>query len=337
MLLSLEKVGINIMAYQKITFKQALKRIFSFLFKEDADPKNDQPDTSGEEKGKIVTCSRCNEKMAVQNNLSGIFIRTTIYKCEKCGMIKEYQYNLETNELMKEINIYDKFTHSSSSYMEVVNMLSYNEYAIDRLWEVCGCICYPVLMKTEFSDNVDLVFIRVEDDLSRNVIEAFLIDTNMVGKVQVRKSDDFSYFMCPYLNKLPHSSFIYASTPIERNPNIAYVAPIRYRHRISSNSQNSYVHELYIIEDFPIQSFGIEIFVKFCTFDDTEIPIKELIGRIDLKNIIMGNDINMSEGYYIQNSRMSKINIYSMSSNKFTEEERRHFYKSIKEFFDVAT
>ena len=316
----------------QITIGQALKRIFSFMFK------SEEPITTATKNDEeFVHCPKCDSPMAIIHQLPADFLSMLIYKCPKCGTVKEFQYNNENGKLMKEVTIYDRFTHSSSAYMEILDELTYNEFAIDRLWEVCGNLCYPMLIKTEFSNNVDLVFIQVEEDLSRNTIDAFLVtETNMIGKVQVRKTDDFSYFLNPYLHKLPHSTFIYASTPVEKNTNISYVSPIRYRHKISNGLESNSIHELYIIEDFPVQSYGIELFVKFYSTRDTdEIPIKELLQHVDAKNIIYGTEINTHDGFYIQNSRLSKINMYSLTVN-ISKEERMHFYDSITKFFELV-
>ena len=316
----------------QITIGQALKRIFSFMFKSEEEPEQSKLETSDE----FVHCPKCNSEMAIIHQLPADFLSVLIYKCPKCGTLQEFQYNNANGKLMKEITIYDRYTHTSSAYMEVIDELNYNEFALDRLWEVCGSLCYPMLVKTEFSDNVDLVFIRVEDDLSRNTVDAFLVtDTNMIGKVQVRKSSDFSYFLNPYLHKLPHSTFVYASTPIEKNPNISYVSPIRYRHKISEGSESNSIHELYIVEDFPIQSYGLELFVKFYTTREDDIPIKELLSHVDAKSIIYGSEINTHDGFYIQNSRLSKINMYSLTAN-ISLDERKHFYDSIIKFFDLV-
>jgi transcription elongation factor Elf1 len=322
-----------------VTISEALKDTLSFFFggSKEEESKDTEEEMRDNPDGLELTCPRCKAKLFMVNQLVSEFLTMVIYRCPECGVTKEVQFDQENGNLMKDVTIYNQFAHSSSSYMEIINECNYNEFALDRLWEVSGTLCYPVLMKTQFSDNVDLVFIRVQDDLSHNSVDGYIVTdgSNMLGKVKVQKTDVFSYFLNPYLYRLPHSTFMYASTPIQSNENIAAVSPIRYRFKVSS-MKNSYLCELSIIEDFPVQSFGVELFVKFGSFTDlSNTALIKIIKLIDINSIIMGKDpvVDDSEGIFIQQQWVHKINLYSSSARFLTKELREHFCGSIKKFF----
>jgi transcription elongation factor Elf1 len=329
-----------ILGKKHVTISEALKYTFSFFFggKDETEDKKDENEGIRDNPDNMeLSCPRCRAKLFMVNQLVSEFLTMIIYRCPDCGVTKEVQFNQDTGELMKDVTIYNQFAHSSSAYMELINECKYNEFALDRLWEISGKLCYPVLMKTQFSENVDLVFINVQDDLSRNSVDGYIVTdgSNMLGKVRVQKTDVFSYFMNPYLYRLPHSTFMYASTPIQSNENIAAVSPLRYRFKVTS-MKNSYLCELSIIEDFPVQSFGVEVFVKFgCFTDMSKVPIIKIIKLVDIDSIIMGKDpvVDESEGIFIQQQWVHKINLYSSSARFLSKELREHFCESIKKFF----
>jgi hypothetical protein len=88
-----------------------------------------------------------------------------------------------------------------------------------------------------------------------------------------------------------------------------------------------------------VQSFGIEVFVKFGSFTDLEnTHIIEVIKLIDLKSIILGKEqhIDDNEGIFIKYQRLNKINLYSYTGKHITKDLREHFYESIVNFFTVT-
>lgn len=321
----------------KISFFDALKHTFSFIFLSNGNKPTDD-DILDDADNNDIECPRCKGVMVVVNQLIGEFLTMIIYRCPICGLTKEIQFNQETGEIMKDVTLYDRFAHSSSTYMEILNECKYNEFALDRLWEIGGVPCYPILLKTHLSDDIDLVFIKLNDDLNNNSVNGFILtDNGMIGQVKINKSDGYSYFLNPYLYKIPHTTFNYVSSPTPINNNVFTISPIRYRFK-TSHLKNSYLYEFSIIEDFPVQSYGIEVFVKFAAFDNfSQTPISKVIQMIDLKHIICCPETNPDPGseIYIQEMRTSKINLFSTTSRNISKDLREHFYSSIVKFFKL--
>ena len=316
----------------RITFAGALKEIKDWFTSS-----TPTEEGGGKPKTDEIICPRCDETLELIHPSVSDILTVMIYKCPNCGLIDERQFD-ENKELTKEIFVYDS-KKSENSYSELLSLIDYKAFNLDRLWEVCGELCYPILMRTEFSTNINLFFIPVTDTLQQNSIEGYLIThSDILIKAKIEKSNNLSYFMNPYLFRLPHPTFMYGTTHIPGNINILSVSPIRYRHKIKSKSGLG-IHELYIIQDFPIPCYSIEVFIRYCTTGDIpdSTPIAEVMDSIDMENIIMnGSNVHTAQGYYINAVRLSRVNLYSMGSTDLTPGERKSFYEAIKQFFELT-
>jgi hypothetical protein len=261
-------------------------------------------------------------------------MRVEIYKCDNCGVMNEVQYD-SSDELVKEVIIY-KTVENNSAFTDMLTLSNYQGFSMDKLWEICGDLCYPILMQTEFSTGVDLYFVPVGNDLSQNSIQGYLVTpSNVLTRVCIRKSRDITYFTNPYLFKLPHNTFLYATHHVPGNTNIMTVNNIRYRQKIVTKNGLT-VYELYIIQDFPVPCYGIEVFVKFCTLDKTEYSIYELMQFICMDKIILGEtNIETGNGFYIQSARLSKVTLYTLGSKSVSMLDRKNFYNSVMTFFEL--
>ena len=318
---------------ERISFGDALKKIlhsFSSGTDEEIESKDD----------KEIGCPSCENHMMLYREFSNDFVDVFLYKCNNCGGYREYIYDVASGDLMKEVKIYKSFTNDCSGFTEALSDCSYNGFALDRLWLICGVLCYPVLCKSATSDSIDLVFVSVDDDVFHNKIEGFILtDNNIIGRISYAGTNALSIMTNPYIAKLPHKDFLYVSVPTIRSESIETVEPIRFRHKIKScNNGASTVHELTIIEDFGLECFGIEIYIKFLTYtSDDETDIRKIIKAIDLESLILGGETHIDDDYYIQTSRLSKINLYSLTTSKITKELRIKFYKDIKRQFELVS
>ncbi len=312
-----------------VTLPQALTLIKRYLF--GGGTKSD------EVKDDRLICPQCNYHLDPIRPLHSEFMTVNIYTCTNCGLIKEYQTNSE-GELEKEITIYSK-QNNTRDYIEMLGLVKYSQFSLNHLWEVCGRLCFPALIKTEFSLDVELFFIPVEDNLSYNAITGFIYtDNGILARVQIKKTNDMSYFMNPYISKLPHSTFLYATVPLPTNATtIGSVESIRYRHKISDHNAFQIEHELYIIEDFPVFCFGIELYVKSITMNKNNYTIRQLLDIFDVRSLIMGEGKMVpKEGFYICNARISKVNLFALGNRDITEEQKESFLNHIYNFFETA-
>ena len=311
----------------RITMKQALKRIFSGILGRD----EEKPEDDGR-----IHCPKCNSEMQPIRQYDSDFILVFAYRCPKCNTISELTYENKTNKLLKEFHSYDKFENSSSSFIETVDHLNYNQYALDRLWLVMGLICYPVLVKSEFTSTVSLVFVRCDNDVMHDNVEGFIVtDGGVIGFVRILRNQRLSFFCNPYLARLPHSDYSYISYPSEKNASLEYLSSIRFRHRIDDKNGLTH-HELTIIKDFALQCYGMEFYIRFTTVEsDKDERVCNILRDLDFQNILFGkNEISPKEGYSIQTYRLTVLNGWVMCSENISLDLKNRFYLDVKRFFD---
>lgn len=312
-----------------ITLGEALKSIKDFIFGTQELPENNLDDREN------AICRKCGNELGLYEQFTNDYTTIIVYQCSECGTFRELQYN-EHNELMKEINIYEKFPATHSFYLEVLSKLQYNQFSLLRLWLINGNLCFPVLMRSDVSSNITMLFVKVGTNLTHDNIHCFLInENNIISEAIISRDNSFSYFFNPYLSRLPYPDLDIKSNTTERADGIDYASNIRYQHKIQT-IQNRNVHKLRIIEDFPIQNYGIEAYVKFITHDNIEdnLPIKEIIDKVDLKNILLGRrSVNIDINFSIQSSHIIKINPSSVSKSNISLEQREKFYEDIIKFF----
>lgn len=315
-----------------ITLGEALGSIKNFLL-----GRNNQPPQETNEEVTEIMCPKCNKILGLFKQYINDFNSVIIYKCYECGAMKEYQYDSH-GSLLKEINMYSKFPSSISSYSEVLADLEFNLFSLDRLWLINNTLCFPVLMKSDMSSNINLIFVRVGVDLSHDDIKSFIInDYNIISEAIISKNNSFSFFFNPYLARLPHPELNYKSNYSNRSEFIEYISNIRYQHKIM-NIENRIVHTITIIKDYPLENYGIEIYIKFLTYDNSEEekPIIEILNKIDFKNLIMHTQqVNVDINYSIQSSHIRKINEYSISGNNIDDDQRMKLCEDIESFFEI--
>jgi ssDNA-binding Zn-finger/Zn-ribbon topoisomerase 1 len=315
-----------------ITLPQALGLLKRYIF--GGTPKNTDQDAL---KPAGIPCPSCEHPLRLVRPLHAEFLKVDIYQCPNCGLLKEIQSDTEGN-LQKEIIVYN-YTSNTSDFVEILGLMNYSQFSLNHLWEVCGRLCFPALIKTEFSTDVELFFIPVEDNLSYNAITGFIYTQNgILARTQIKKTNDMSYFVNPYISKLPHSTFLYATLPLITNATtIGSVEPIRYRHKISDHNAFQIEHELYIIEDFPVFCFGIELYVKAITMNKNNYTIRQLLDIFDVSSIILCKEEHVpKEGFYICNSRISKLNLFALGNRDISDEQKESFLNDIYNFFDTA-
>ena len=312
-----------------ITLGEALKSIGNFIF--GIKPNNHE---NVDDKENAI-CRKCGEHLGLYEQFTNDFLTIIVYQCNECGSFRELQYNAN-NELMKEINIYEKFPATNTFYLEILSKLQYNQFSLLRLWLINGHLCFPVLMRSDVSSNVTLLFVKVGTNLTHDNIHGFLVnENNIVSEAIISKDNSFSYFYNPYLSKLPHPDLDVKANTTERADGIDYASNIRFQHKIQ-RIQNRNVHKLRIIEDFPIQNYGIEVYVKFITHDnvDDNLPISEIIKKIDLENIVLGRrSVNTDIDYSIQTSHVAKICPSYNDKNSVSPEQREKLIEDIMYFF----
>jgi hypothetical protein len=122
----------------------------------------------------------------------------------------------------------------------------------------------------------------------------------------------------------------------ERSDGIDYASSIRYQHKIQ-NIQNRTVHKLRIVKDYPMQNYGIEVYVKFITHETLEedVLISEIIEKIDLESIILArHSVNIDINYSIQSSHVMKISYSTINKKCISSEQREKLCEHIIHFFN---
>lgn len=110
----------------KITFRQALKEIFDFVFstsKKNTDAANNEStsliDRYAVIKG-IRFCPKCQTQMVLERKFMVDKLRVCIYHCEKCGVYHEFQKDLNSGKLVSEYIRYNMWHNQQVCYTEDV-------------------------------------------------------------------------------------------------------------------------------------------------------------------------------------------------------------------------
>ena len=287
----------------------------------------------------VVECPACHANMRRCNTSMSDFYTMKIYECPECRTVSEFQYETETNKMMRIVHIMDRNASNSSAFMETEGIIDYKNFSLDRLWAIGGVLCYPVMIRTEFADRGSLVFIKVGDKVTYGAVEGFLINANdVVGQIKLMKSDSMSHFCNPYLANLPHPNYTWISSPTLRCAELEVVYNIRFNHRVRGHNGMA-LHSLMIIKDNPLRAMGMEVYIRFyCTngFDGDKLhmPMSELIKKIDLEAIIMGeSDIKVDEEYGIQAASVERHTLSSLNKKNISEDLRAEFFDDVRKFF----
>ena len=323
-----------------ITLGEAIGKVFSFIIGRKS---NDNVVVSDQGRDRVVTnknivCRKCETIMRPMNKLRTDFIMMEIYECPNCKTISEYQRNTETKEVVRESHVYDNRIDTRSSIIaETEGYIKYENFTLDKLWVVCGNLCYPALIRSEFTNSTSLIFVKCGSDLGLNSVDGFIINAqNVVGEIRVFNDQNISHFYNPYLARLPHKDFKYISYPTTRCDALEAVDNIRFDHTKEGHN-GVYLHKLAVLKDMPLRAVGLEVYVKFYTFGEKfEKPIKmmKLINGINLKDIVMGKShIIIDEEYSIQSMYVNKHTISSINKIDISTGERAEFYKDIIKFF----
>lgn len=313
-----------------ITLGEALRNVKNFLL-----GKSDENSESTEHTTDFI-CKKCGEPLGLYEQFTNDIATIIVYQCANCGSFKELQYN-EHNELMKDISIYDPFPSTNSHYLEILNTLKFNQFSLLRIWIINGIICFPVLMRSDISDNVTMLFVKVGTDLTHDNMHCFIVnDSNIISEAIISNDNSFSYFFNPYLSRLPYPDLNIKANQTERSDGIDYASSIRYQHKIQ-NIQNRTVHKLRIVKDYPMQNYGIEVYVKFITHETLEedVLISEIIEKIDLESIILArHSVNIDINYSIQSSHVMKISYSTINKKCISSEQREKLCEHIIHFFN---
>ena len=315
----------------KVTFSDAMRKIKEFLVghaKEEEEKKDDN----------TLHCKRCGSPMSIRNQSHSDFITVFIYHCLNCHAMIERQIDVETNELRKEIFIANPLNDIHHSNLEIFNKIDFESFDLNRIWSIAGVLCYPVLIRTEFSDKTSLIFVRCTDNIRDGDVDGYIINEHrMIGTVHLMRNQEISYFCNPYLTSIPHISFGYISYPTEISDMVEFVSRIRYQHK-KADKNGLRIHELTIFEDFPILTFGVEIYVKFVDYNYHEEPLAIIARKIHLTDHILRKTVEEINGdYSIQSVRMHQINLNSYITKHIKEEIRREFAEDIKTFLSYIS
>jgi hypothetical protein len=143
-------------------------------------------------------------------------------------------------------------------------------------------------------------------------------------------------FFNPYLAALPKPEFSYVGIPTANCDSLESVLSIRFSHDIQIINEYTVIHRLNIIQDCAIQCCGFELYIRYITHG---IPPEEKLMHsfecVGLENIVMGKDVETSEGYAIQLHSITRHTLSAKTRSNVNQAERRSFYNAILEFFTM--
>jgi predicted RNA-binding Zn-ribbon protein involved in translation (DUF1610 family) len=338
-----------------ITLVEALKDTVSFLFgsnKSDTLPASDHQNTNlpkpddnatedtlldKETKEVVLNCPNCGNKLRTIYTSNTDFINICIYSCPECKMMCEYQFDKDMN-LCKQINIYNPIKSDEAVYAENMGHVDIAEFALGRLWSVCGDLCYPANIKADFpeTNKSTKVFIKIKSS-DKKRLEGYIInEQNMVGELKLSDNQTVSMFFNPYLASLPRVDFSYLAIPTTFCESLESVLTIRFNHDIEIISSEVTIHRLNIIQDCIIRCLGIELYVRYVTHGiPPEEKLTHTFKKIGLKNIVMGKDLAVSDGYAIQLYSLTRHTLSAKTKSNVSESERVSFYEAVIEFFKI--
>ena len=320
----------------KITFKEALGQIFNFFIGNSEYSQDTETEVQADSSSTVITCARCGNKMKVINTINTDFVDVTISICNECGLISESQH--KDGVLMKMVHMYQPISSSEFTMLESTDIMPFENFSLSRLWCVCGKLCYPSLIRSDFPENgkVFMCFIKMDSRIDMDDIDGYIINSNnIIGEVHLTREQTLSFFHNPYISNLPKKDFSYLTIPTERCENIEAVLPIRYQHK-QSTQNNFNVHQIYIIKDNPIRCVGYEVYVRFIRYSSERISMIETFQGINLKAIITGElPVEVDEGFSLQTFNLTKHTLSASIKSQITQDEKESFYESIIEFFQI--
>ena len=331
---------------ERITFKAAIDQIFRFFTGEPNEKKKEEESkpssggdirVDGESDREDVECTRCGAKMNAINIARNDFIDFYIYACPKCKMTAEYQFSKD-NTLNKLVYIFNPMRTTEAIYSENLGFVSYGDFSLARLWSVCGELCYPALIKSGFLEDTTStkMFVKVNAP-NPKVIEGYVInEQNIIGEIKIDKDEVHSIFFNPYIARLPKPDFLYLSIPTTFCKNLESVMEIRFSYDNQEISTGIYSHQLNIIRDVINQCCGFEIYIRFITHGcDIEKSMTTLIEKVDLKHLLLDEDINAEEGYSIQAFHLIRHTLSATARTTIRPDERISLYDEVFEFFNI--
>lgn len=320
-----------------ITFGGALKRVLLFLLGRNQ-PQEGNNSSQVDEEDTYIVCQNCGHIMGSLHVEESDFVVLHIYQCPECKSVSQYTFNNETTKLIRVLHIFENnnISDTTSPICEVEDIVSYENFSMDNLWTVCGFLCYPALIKSEFTNKTSLIFVKVGNLIGQSSVAGFIINSqNVIGEISIVHEDNISHFYNPYLANLPHKEFSYMSSPTPRCEMLESVWNIRFSHDVTGHG-GLYTHKLCIIKDVPIKCYGLEVVVRFHRYGELSTPsMSKLLENINIKALILGeNDVHLAEDYSIHVGRVTKITLTSTSRSNITQEQRLSLYEDIKKFFE---
>jgi hypothetical protein len=104
---------------------------------------------------------------------------------------------------------------------------------------------------------------------------------------------------------------------------------------VYENDNSLKVHEITIIEDFPIMAFGIELYLRIFDSGKDEASLKDICNSIHITDMIRDNKTdNIDERYSIHSVRMHQINLFSYKTNNIKTEIKEEFAKDVSNFLE---
>jgi hypothetical protein len=298
-----------------------------------------EPAPAKPEKKKISDkqlCPKCSTEMNMVAKNSNDFISLFIHECPKCGTISEFQYEYGTENPIRISHIFVKDSGESSTFAEAEGFIPYDNFSLDRLWAIGGALCYPVIVKSEFTEKTSLIFIKAGHTIEFNSVEGFLISSsNVIGEIKMIREDTVSHFCNPYLAHLPRPEFNWVSSPTSRCDALETVYNIRFTHMVEGD-ENMKLHTLIIIKDMPLKVMGIEVYVRFNSMNNADegLSMSDLIHKIDIQAIIMGTSVmNIKEDFAIQRWRVTKHTLSSLNNEDIPPDIRIGFWRDMRRFF----
>lgn len=312
--------------------KEALKKVFKFVLGHHTH----HSDTHHKQEVKPVVkdgCKHCGSPLLTRMHSESDFLDVTIFQCTKCKMIYEKQINKPANKPLKDIYIYDQLESNSSEFSEIITMMKYKNYSLNKLWVIENIICYPVLVQSDFTQGISLIFVPYFVDIIKNDIEGYMLtEQNSLGYTKFTSRQKISFYTNPYLSRLPYPSYKYISfDDDEIFNNVKSISNIRYD---LTNTGN--VFELKIIYDIPYLCYGINIYAKFiAAYHTLKCGYSELLKDISFSSLLKNNTINsLAEGYAIKNFNVNKFSA-TMSSHVIEPDIRNKLAEKITRFFEL--
>lgn len=328
----------------RITMKDALSKIFHFFIgykeKPESEAEAEALDNSHIQKEideNNITCGKCGSKLQLLNVARNDFINFYIYTCHKCDVIIEYHFSKE-NKLLKVVYLFDTFKPNEVIESENEGLISYEKFSLGRLWTICGNLCYPALIKTDFPDEskTTRIFLKVNNPNPEKLEGYMISDQHVVGEIQLTNLQVKSLYYNPYLARLPKPDYLYLAIPTTYCTSVESVLEIRFRYETTDISNEIIIHKLNIIKDNIHQCSGFEIYIKFITHGcPKEKKISTVLKKIDFRSILLEEDIHTAKGYGIQVYHLTHHTLSAITRNEVDFESRNGLYESVIEFFAI--